>query len=225
MHKFCLSVDLGSEGDPSALSLIERVERVQEPPRPIKSHLWKDDPANIVSELHLVFMRNLPLKMRYPDQVQLMKEVMLRPEFVDQMFLIVERNSIGLPVMQMMFDKGLSPIGITTTAGKEVNVTKTSYNVPKADLVHSLLAALQMHRLKMPPPSVYPIIQTFTDQLNGFQMKIRKQHVIYGAETEDLHDDLVVAAALGVWWMDQIYGFSPRVVSETKDSNTYPEIE
>ena len=153
MHKFCLGVDLGSEGDPSALALFERVERLQEPPRPIKSHLWKDDPANIVSELHLVFMRNLPLKMRYPDQVSLIKQIIERPEYIDQIFLVVEKNSIGLPVRQMMFDKGLSPIGIYTTSGKDGNVTKTSYNVPKHDLIHSLLAALQMHRMKMPPPS------------------------------------------------------------------------
>ncbi len=55
-----------------------------------------------------------------------------------------------------------------------------------------------------------PIIKDFRDELAGFQMKINKAtgSDSYEAWLERIHDDLVMSAAMGVWWLDQTHGTS-----------------
>ena len=209
--RYCLSVDLGSEQDYTAFSLIERVEKLQDKnivsfnSRPVR-----EEPIIVTAELHLVHMERVPLKTPYPTIVDKIGFIMNRPEFVDQIALIVDRTGVGIPVMQMMYQQGLAPIGISIHGGERVTTSADNYGVPKRDLVMALLTAYQMKRFKTKSPAVMPIIKEFRDELAGFQMKINKMTGAdsYEAWLERIHDDLVISAAMGCWWMDKVMGTS-----------------
>jgi hypothetical protein len=207
--RFCLSVDLGSERDPSAFSLIERIEKIRD--KNILSHpvhmMRRDEPITVVSELHLAYMEKIPLKTPYHVIVEKAKFIVNRPEFVNNIALVVDRTGVGIPVVQMMYNQGLAPIGISIHGGNSVTSSKGVYNVPKRDLVMALLTAIQMKRFKTRSPETMPIIKDFRTQLEGFQMKISNSgHDSYEAWTERVHDDLVLSAAMGVWYMDRVHG-------------------
>ena len=209
--RFCLSVDLGSENDYTAFSLIERVEKIQDKNIPsFNSRPIRKEPITVTAELHLIHMERVPLKTPYPTIVEKIGFIVNRPEFVDQIALIVDRTGVGIPVMQMMYQRGLSPIGISIHGGERVTTSKDNYGVPKRDLVTALLNAYYMKRFKTKSPAKMPIIKTFRDELAGFQMKINKttNSVSYEAWLERIHDDLVMSAAMGCWWFDVTHGTS-----------------
>jgi len=216
--RFCLSVDLGSEKDYTAISLLERIEKVQDKNIPtLGGRVMIEDPIIVTAELHLQHLERVPLKTPYPTIVDKIKFIVNRPEFVDQIALIVDRTGVGLPVTQMMYQQGLAPIGINIHGGERITTSKDHYGVPKRDLVTALLTAFQMKRVKMPSPEVLPIIKDFRDELAGFNMKINKQtgHDSYEAWMESIHDDLVLSVAMGVWWMDKTHGTSTIVRRNT----------
>jgi len=209
--RFCLSVDLGSENDYTAFSLIERVEKVQGNTIPsYNSRPIRKEPIIVTAELHLVHMERVPLKTPYPTVVEKIGFIVNRPEFVDNIALIVDRTGVGIPVIQMMYQRGLAPIGITIHGGDRVTTSKDNYGVPKRDLVTALLNAYYMKRFKTKSPEEMPIIKEFRDELAGFQMKINKMTLndSYESWLERIHDDLVMSAAMGCWWMDKVMGTS-----------------
>ncbi|MCK5614045.1 hypothetical protein KAR91_69925 [Candidatus Pacearchaeota archaeon] len=209
--RFCLSVDLGSENDYTAFSLIKRVEKIQDKGIPsFNSRPFRDEPTIVIAELHLTHMERVPLKTPYAKIVEKIGYIVNRPEFVDNIALVIDKTGVGIPVIQMMYQAGLAPIGISIHGGERVTTSKTDYGVPKRDLVTALLAAFQLRRFKMPPPSKLPIIKEFSEELTNFQMKMNAKtgHDSYEAWLERIHDDLVISAALGVWWMDKTHGVS-----------------
>lgn len=209
--RYVLSVDLGSEQDYTALSIIERIEKVQDRNLPMhNSRPIRNEPVLIVAELHLTFMERVPLQTPYPIIVEKIGYIMNRPEFVNQIALVVDRTGVGLPVVQMMYQAGLAPIGIAIHGGENTKAKEDGFNVPKRDIVTALLTAFQMKRFKLPPPSDMPIVKQFEEELTGFRMKIKQStgHDSYEAWMEKIHDDLVISAAMGVWWFDKTHGVS-----------------
>ena len=209
--KYVCSVDLGSERDYTAISIVERILKKRDPNIPAKG-LWvpKKEPVTIVSELHLIDMQRVPLKTPYPKICEALVQIVNDPEYVNQIQLIVDRTGAGIPIIQMMYLYDLCPLGITINSGYTVSTTKDNYSVPKRDLIHSLLAAIYTHRFRTPPPSEMEIIQIFKEELQGFQMKTKTDTGFdtYEAAMERVHDDLVISAAMAVWWFDKTHGTS-----------------
>lgn len=212
--RYCCCMDLGSENDYAAMGILERIEKVRDPNIPsVNSRPIRTEKIMIVSELHLKYLTRIPLKTTYPKICEMIKTVIENPEYVGDIQLVIDRTGIGLPIMQMMYLYDLAPIGITITNGNSANGTKHGYNVPKRDIVTALLAAWQSGRFKMPPPEKMPIIETLVEELQGFKMKIDQKtgHDSYEAWLEKIHDDLVIAIGLGVWYMDKTQGISSVV--------------
>ena len=209
--RYVMSVDLGSEQDYTAISIVKRVEKKKDPNIPAKG-MWvpKKQPIMIINELQLFDLQRIPLKTPYPVICQKIKEVLNNPQFVGQIQLIVDRTGVGIPVSQMMMQYGLNPIGITIHGGDRVITSKDVYSVPKRDLATALLVAYQTKRFRCPPPSQMPIVRTFAEELQGFIMKINSQtgHDSYEAWMEKIHDDLVMSVAMAVWWFDMTHGTS-----------------
>ena len=213
--RYVLSADLGSEQDYTALSIVERVEKVQDKNIPTYNNRpIRHEPVLIVSEMHLTYMERVPLQTPYPTIVEKIGYIMARPEFVNQIQLVIDRTGVGLPVMQMMYQAGLSPIGIAIHGGDATRAKEDGFNVPKRDIITALLTAFQMKRFKMPPPSKMPIIKQFEEELTGFRMKIKQStgHDSYEAWMEKIHDDLVISAAMAVWWFDKTHGITSTKV-------------
>lgn len=196
-----LCVDLGDRQDYTAISLLDIVDYVQK----AKDALPGSDADFLegeekVYEAVLRFLEKMELGSGYPAVVSRVKTIMLNPKIArDKIILLVDATGVGVPVIQMMKEEGLKPIGITITGGKTENMNDLGYTVPKGELVSALQVLFQSRRLKI--PKELELKDEFIKELQNFRIKIsEKANDIYGAD-EGYHDDLVISVALGAWYL------------------------
>ncbi|MBN2323139.1 MAG: hypothetical protein JXQ30_05335 [Spirochaetes bacterium] len=204
--KYFVGVDLGNVNDFSAIALVEREEEIN-PGDYGKGILEHIETRYLLR--HLERIKDLP----YPNVVQRIREMFADPILKRNGTLLVDITGLGLPVYQMLCNEHLSPIGVTITGGEAVSKTGSNYNVPKSQLVSSLMILLQSGRFKRPPD--LELGEEFEKEMGSFQYKtnLKTGHVRYEAETEAVHDDLVIAVTLATWYastsdphMSEVYG-------------------
>ncbi len=190
-NEFLLGLDLGQVQDFTALAVVERVEAedaATKPPRYEVRHLERP-----------------PLGTGYPQIAARVGEVLRRlPSRPRRPRLVVDATGVGRPVVDMLRQSGLEPIAITITAGDTPSWVGGGWRVPKRDLVSTLAVLLQTGRLKV--AKELPDAATLVNELLNFRVKISVGgHDSYEAWREGVHDDLVLAVSLAVW-----YGERPR---------------
>lgn len=113
--------------------------------------------------------------------------------------LLIDYTGVGRPTFDIFKAANLSPLAISITGGNNVNAQPNGYNVPKRDLVFSLVGRFQAGKLKI--PALSPEAATLQHELANFRMKIKvgSTHDSYEAWREADHDDLVLATALVTW--------------------------
>ena len=182
MSDFILGLDLGQAQDYTALAVLER-----------NGSSKKD------RKYQLRHLERLPLGTTYPDVVTHVKELMEKDPLRGHVLLVVDATGVGLPVIDLLKQEGLRPIGITITGGTEATRVGGGYHVPKRDLVINLQVLFQSERLKA--AESLPLARTFVNELLGFKVKINiRGHDSYEAWREGVHDDLVLAVSLAAWY-------------------------
>ena len=171
---FIVGLDLGQARDYTALAIIEKME------------------GEIYHVRRLERTRGTP----YPDVVARVKVIVQK---LPGAALVVDATGVGAPVVDMFRQAGLKPTAIYVHRGDRVTREGKTYRVPKRDLVGCLQVLLQNARLKITPG---PLSDVLTNELMNFRVKIDPitSHDSYSAWREADHDDLVFAAALGLWW-------------------------
>lgn len=115
---------------------------------------------------------------------------------------MVDATGVGRPVTDLLRRERLPGglVEVTITGGDAATREGDAWRVPKRDLVSTVQVLLQGERLKI--ASALPDAATLTRELLAFQVKIGPEtaHDSYGAWRENAHDDLVLAAALAVWY-------------------------
>ncbi len=116
--------------------------------------------------------------------------------------LIVDGTGVGKAVVDVMRARGLRPIAITITGGLETNeVSPTNIRVPKAELVSTLIAVSQEDRLRIAPE--LPLRDVLVQEIAAFGTRISATgHTSYEGR-DGVHDDLVLAAAIGIWHQER----------------------
>jgi len=190
-HYF-LGVDLGQKNDYTAIAVlrcevyakgkeIERTDRVFE----------------------LTDYERVPLQTRYPQIVTHVSKLYRRMEKeAGELFLLVDRTGIGRAIWDMFQEAGLDPVGVTMTAGHQVTDGDQPYtcNVPKIDLVHSLLRLLEQDRIKISTDNQFFL--PFRRELSEYKIKpslSRPGSVTLEAARDGDHDDLIIAASMCTW--------------------------
>lgn len=142
-----------------------------------------------------------------PSVVARVKELMALPQ-LQEAYLLLDFTGVGRPVKDIFIEKGLKPIAITITGGNVVHPVAGGFNVPKRDLVFSLVALFQAGLLRI--PGLSPETGTLVNELTNFKMKIKTNsaHDSYEAWREGDHDDLVLSASLPCWFMN--YRFNTK---------------
>ena len=117
----------------------------------------------------------------------------------DRPELVVDATGVGRPVLDVMRERGLKPIGITITGG--IDAVEREWNdirVPKRTLAAIMQVVLQSGRLKI--AADMELTPALTRELETFKVKINVNgSEAFEAWRETDHDDLVLAAALAVW--------------------------
>ena len=198
--KYTMGVDLGQAQDYTAVTIVEtNFQR--------KSDMYAVDKFDVdafVSTLTVRHIERLPLQTRYTEVVDKIVRAMRHPMLYKDCSLVVDEGQAGKPVLDMMRDQGLIPIGITITAGSNVNPSQGGFNVPKKDLVYNLVSLFLTGRIKFAKGLDYT--DEIKEELKNFQMKTTRS----GRETWEnskasIHDDLVMSLALSAWYaMDQL---------------------
>ncbi|TDI90091.1 MAG: hypothetical protein E2O72_05005 [Candidatus Dadabacteria bacterium] len=182
MSDFILGLDLGQVKDYTALGVLER-----------------DGSSKQDRKYQLRRLERLPLGTTYPAVVTHVKELMEKEPLRGHVLLVVDATGVGLPVIDLLDQEGLRPIGITITGGTEATYVGRGYHVPKRDLVVTLQVLAQSGRLKV--AENLPLAHIFVNELLNFKVEINKRgHDSYEAWREGVHDDLVLAVALAAWY-------------------------
>jgi len=198
MSDFILGLDLGQVKDYTALGVLER-----------------DGSSKQDRKYQLRRLERLPLGTTYPAVVTHVKELMEKEPLRGHVLLVVDATGVGLPVLDLLDQEGLRPIGITITGGTEATYVGRGYHVPKRDLVTNLQVLAQSGRLKV--AENLPLAHIFVNELLKFKVEINKRgHDSYEAWREGVHDDLVLAVALAAWYGQHQVRWRPLETTKEK---------
>jgi len=159
-------------------------------------------------------LQRFPLGTPYPQMVDRTAQI---KDQLSGSILAVDGTGVGRPIIDLFWDRGLSPWSITIIGSGEAKndamdsvrkggmIVTPSYRdqltwrVPKRDLVGALAIAFQTKMIKI--SSQLPDAKILTDELLNFKVKINTKtaHDSYEAWREGDHDDLVLAVAIALW--------------------------
>lgn len=203
---YYLAVDFGTLNDFTAITITQRVERLQEPKAIPDTPAYLRERRAVVSEYVNSYLRRSPQGMPYPEVLKNVQAMLNSPQLSGKTQLIFDATGVGVAVVQDARDMGMDPIAITITGGNKVlpNEGLGGYNVPKRDLVMCLLLAFQNHRIKIAPSEHRDALK---NELQAFRMKLKKNgNETYENHRDSDHDDLVLSLAMGVWYPEYIFG-------------------
>ena len=205
-HTFVLAVDLGQSHDYTAAVVID------------STGSGADRKHDVV---HIERYRETP----YPEQVQriaglyqTLRERARRLEHQEHepatTELVVDATGVGAPVLDMFREADLRPRGVIITGGETSSKADGIDRVPKRELVTALQVALQAKRLRIAED--LPLAEVLMKELRGFRVHITLTgHARFGNDVgswrEADHDDLVLAASLGVWLLEHGRSPQPRI--------------
>ena len=201
--KYFLGLDLGEIKDFSALSIIKRT------------------PDN--DRLQLISLKRFALGTSYPVIAQQIKSIMYRPALrKGNSLLIADATGVGLPVIEMIRQKGLRCLGVWITGGEKAIRKRDSrgkladdYRIPKLSLISNLLVKMQDSKLEI--SGRLRLGPTLIEELQNFEKKISltSGHESFGAWREGTYDDLTLATSLSTWFASTNTNpmpFRPRVM-------------
>ena len=152
--------------------------------------------------LQIRHLERLPLGTSYPQVVQRVASLMASvPLSENSCALLVDATGVGTSVVDSLVEAGLYPIPVTIHGGDRVTPDgEGGYRVPKRDLVSAAQVLLQSGRLKI--AAGLPETKTLREELLNFKMKIdsKTAHDSYSHWREGDHDDLVLSAAIALWY-------------------------
>lgn len=216
---FVIGLDIGQQRDPTALVVLQRVQILRKEPQ---VEGLRTEPNAVVTEYHGRHIEQLPLGTPYPAIVEHVRGLLARPELTGRVNLVVDAGGVGLPVVDMMREAGLHPVPVVITGGNDVSRGPSGYRVPKRDLVAALQVLFHAGRLRF--SNQLSLTEELKKQLQNFTYKIsRNGSDTYEAMTEQIHDDLVMAAALAAWYAEKHYGHAlEKPIRIQKEKNYHP---
>ncbi|KUK43858.1 MAG: Uncharacterized protein XD72_1758 [Methanothrix harundinacea] len=176
--EYIVGVDLGQARDFTAITVLE-----EHPGR--KFHIRHLD----------------RIRLDYVEVVEHVHALLRREPLQRCTSLVVDATGVGRPVIDLMRSKGLRPVPVTIHGGDVVTKAEDRFwRVPKRDLVASLQVAMETGTLQI--AEELELADVLVKELQNFRVKINinSGHDSYEAWREKDHDDLVLAAAVAVWW-------------------------
>ena len=176
--EFTVGVDLGQSFDPTAVAVIRKL------------HADTDRPIFQVGHL-----QRLPLQTSYPAVVNHVGRLISHLRGPSE--LVIDYTGVGRPVFDMFQVAGMSPIGVSITAGDVVTNEGLVYRVPKLMLISRVQALLHSGQLKI--HRGLADAPALVEELQSFRAQVTDQGFWRFGARSGKHDDLVLAAAVALW--------------------------
>ena len=192
-RRFFVGLDLGQRQDFTAIAVIER-----------HSFVSADVDAGTRGRNERVryrcrMLRRLPLGMGYVEVVEKVKVLMQSKELLDRATLVVDASGVGSPVVEMLRKTANCPLDpVTITGGQQLKIDTYGYKMPRRELMSQLALMLEKRELE---------ISLHAGDIEHVRNELRNLRIRFGnkgqenidPEKESVHDDLVIAMALGFW--------------------------
>lgn len=147
--------------------------------------------------LNVRALKRLPLGMSYPQQCQLLAQLLSHPQLA-RAPIFLDRTGIGRGISDLIRGAGIKHIACTITGGRESHDDgSANITVSKLELVSRLQAALHSGSLRI--AKALPESSVFVKELAEFRASWSESgHLSFNARS-GCHDDLVLACALACW--------------------------
>ncbi len=189
---FYIGVDLGQKHDFTAIAVVEY--------RPANLPHWLN-PWDVPKEtFRLRHLERVPLGTPYPKVVESVAALTRKPELEGRCTVVVDGTGVGWPVVEML--KGSSRlecpvVAVTITGGERAQRHKDGWNLPKQDLLATLMMMLEEGELEI--AAKLPERRRLVEEMMAMQSgRTRRGRSVYGARGP-AHDDLVLALAMACW--------------------------
>lgn len=228
-QQFVVGLDIGQQEDPSALAIVERIDKPAYDPAEVRNFTTvRDGKPLLIQEVYrggawvdvkslpkteptisLQYLDRFPLGTHYTEVVDVVTAMANRPPLSGEAPLVIDATGVGRPIVELFLRhpvRRCKIIPVTITAGDSVTNTfiPGQYTgVPKRTLIAGMQVLLQQDRLVYPPPKKMPLIQVLLKELEDFRYKV----TVHGNDTYNAksgaHDDMLLACALAVWHANQ----------------------
>ena len=193
---YTVGLDLGQTTDPTAIAVIERL-RV---PQIGIGRL--PDPIPYATTYVVRWLERVPLRTTYPEIIEIVRKLLHTAPLAGNSRLVIDMTGVGRPVYDLFVRAKLAPVGVTITAGDDWSRDVANYRVPKRVLASRIDAALNSRDLHIVPS--LPDAEVLRQELADFQRKTTATGYTQFAAREGRHDDLVLAVAVALWYVQQI---------------------
>jgi hypothetical protein len=216
VESFFVGLDLGQAGDFSAMAVIgRRVEGA------VPGVL---DPETWYPMYYAVEVKQFELGTEYHQVEEEVARVWRLPELaVTSNWCVVDKTGVGAPVVESIRRRmGIPVQGVIITGGENVsNSSPNEYTVPKSHIVTALMDLAQRRRFKVSQGVANE--KEFFDQMDQFGYKLNRNtgNMSYEALEERVHDDLVIAAGLAVWFAERVHPWRPAWRDDGEVVNDY----
>ncbi len=213
-YSYYLGLDLGQASDHSALAAIEEpiwrpaegrfISAATLEPDVIATGAWRwwQDQRPTKPPLWLRTLHRYPKGTPYPSIVDdVIRRLGGGAKARDDALLVIDGTGVGAAVVDMFRYSALpcefAPVIITGGVKVEGN------HVPKRDLIGAVQVILQTDRLQVAQDSEHTA--TWQKEMQGYAIKLTdKGHDTYNARADSIHDDLVLAVALAVYYRNRL---------------------
>jgi hypothetical protein len=179
-ERYTIGADLGQSHDPTAIAVVRRLDDRASKPIFQVGHLER-----------------LPLGTSYPNVVSHVTNMLGRPQLRGKAELVIDFTGVGRPVFEMFIGRGVSPIGVTITAGEAISHEGLVWRVPKIILISRIQALLHDGRLKIHKD--LPDAAALVAELQDFRADVTDSGYWKFGARAGKHDDLVLALAIALW--------------------------
>jgi hypothetical protein len=221
---YTIGFDVGLKHDPSAFVLAERVHVIRNPerlPEQTFETATTDSPA-ITEMYHVHAVREL-VRTPMEQQIEYLSAFLSEPELRDDTWLIYDETGVGGSFGQAInaawaegrLGRCMWPLGCSITGGEgrpQHGGGVWQRTVRKIDLVGRLRMLFEQRRILVPVG--LPGGEQLLKELRGFTAKPSATgRMTYEAATESIHDDIVIALAFAVYFIN--WGHEPRWLDAT----------
>lgn len=217
--RFIVAADLGTLQDFTAITVYEELSRYSYRQTAQDVARGMDGEKIIERYYAMRHLDRLPQRISYVAIANEIAGLMQSPALAGQAELVVDATGVGRPMVDMLVERKLNPTAITITRGKSVTHEGNEYHVPKIDLATALQVGFATRRIVI--AKGLPLVPAFMREVENFKVKITTAgNDTYEAWREKDHDDLVLSAAMGIWWA--FYTRNPEIRIKRKIDKVEP---
>ncbi len=202
MNQWIISTDIAKTFDRTTITIFEKCNDFQKDGRCVSYIIARD----------LKQIEQMP----YTKLGRLMARLDSNADLHGNNDLVVDSTGVGEAVCDFFEEQGLMPHRIVITGGEHSRVRtaskgfggfspRTTFNVPKAELIDTLKLGLEQRRVRV--ASGIPFEKDIEEQFSHFVGELtRTKKMTYNNDDPNVHDDIVSSFAMAAWFFFQEEG-------------------